>query len=355
MLKQKAMATKREKLWPYKSQLAFVAVPLVWLAFVLVFVAGQHWGTWHGEMAAHTVIVVAIISVLPLLLVVLDFLVLSGAVLDIKGVKLDFSKVQQQERAGGGAQGFELPENAGVAGAVVSDTSPMTIQQTLSIGSEHRIVVANIKSGKAWWVTRLLVLCAGAVRTGSPDIVVFLGKKENVLNYFLGFGRPADLLEAILGEQRYRERYDRAVLSTRQFLAYKEIKDMVPTPPLVAPPLAQRYVSQPDYLALGDEVAEQILLDQLGNQFFDPNKVGSLEDEPDKITISRLNELFAPCLYQDCIDLDAKDEEQIKQLFAVKWEYVALTRKGVYSRLLRKRDGEELILRQLALPKEETT
>jgi hypothetical protein len=80
MLKQKAMATKREKLWPYKSQLAFVAVPLVWLAFVLVFVAGQHWGSWHGEMAGHTVIVVAIISVLPLLLVVLDFLVLSGAV-----------------------------------------------------------------------------------------------------------------------------------------------------------------------------------------------------------------------------------------------------------------------------------
>jgi hypothetical protein len=63
----------------------------------------------------------------------------------------------------------------------------------------------------------------------------------------------------------------------------------------------------------------------------------------------------AKLLYQDCIDLDAKDEEQIKQLFAVKWEYVALTRKGVYSRLLRKRDGEELILRQLALPKEETT
>jgi hypothetical protein len=107
--------------------------------------------------------------------------------------------VRQQEREGGGAQGLELPENAGVAGAVVSDTSPMTIQRMLSIGSEHRIVAANIKSGNAWWVTRLLVLCAGAVRTGSPEIVVFLGKKENVLNYFLGFARPADLLEAILG------------------------------------------------------------------------------------------------------------------------------------------------------------
>lgn len=347
------MASEREKLWPYENQLAFLAVPLVGLTFVMVFVAGQHWGVWHGEMGGQTVIVVATISVLPLLLIVLDLFMLSGAVVDIKGVKLDFSKVQQPERAGG-AQGFELPENAGVAGAVVSDTSPMSIQQTLSIGSEYRIVVANIKSGKAWWVTRLLVLCAGAVRTGSPDIIVFLGKKENVLDYFLGFGRPVDLLEAILGEQRYRERYDMAVLSTRQFLAYKEIRDLVPTPPLVVPAPAQRYVNQQEYLALGDEVAEQILLDQLGNQFFSLKNTGSLEDEPDRITISRLNELFASCLYQDCIDLDAKDEEQIKQLFAAKGDYVALTRKGVYKRLLRKWDGEELILRQLALPKEET-
>jgi hypothetical protein len=341
---------KREKLWPYKSQLAFLAVPLVWVAFILVFVAGQRWGAWHGDMGGQTMIVVAIISVLPLLLVVLDFFVLSGAVVDIKGVKLDFSKVQQQERAGGGAQGFELPENAGVPGAIVSDSSPMTIQQTLSIASEHRIVVANIKSGNAWWVTRLLVLCAGAVRTGSPDIVVFLGKKENVLNCFLGFGRPAELLAAMLNEKKYEERYVSAKAATQQFLNYKAIKDMLLPTTIIIPPLAMRYATS-EYLAMGEEVAEQILLDHLGNIAF---AGGSLEAPPDKISISRLNELFEPCLYRDCIELGDKDEEQLRQLFAAKGEYVALVKGGVYSSLLKKRDGEELILRQLALPKEET-
>jgi len=313
-------------------------------------------GAWTGEVAGQTVLVVAIMSIIPLLLVVLDFFSLSGAVIDIQGVKLDFSKVQQQGRAGAGAQGFELPENIGVPGAIVTDSAPMSIQRTLNIGEKHGIVVVNVKSGNSWWVTRLLVLCAGAVRTGAPQVLVFLGKKENTPDYYLGYGKPADLLKAILNDKPgYRARYDKAMDVTKQFLAYKEIKDLVTTPNLIMPPNIVRYATNPQYLGQDEGVTEQILLDQMGNLFFDPAKPGSLEDPPDRITISRLNELFDSCLYRDCIDLDATNEEQLKQLFAAKGEYVGLLRKSVYSSLLKKKDGEELILRQLAMPTEART
>jgi hypothetical protein len=258
--------------------------------------------------------------------------------------------MQHQGPGGGAMRGFELPENAGVTGAPISHTSPMDIQKTLEIATHHPIAVANIKSGNAWWVTRLLLLCEGAMRTGSPEILVFLGKKEHVLDFYLGYAKPADLLRAIVSEQKYGVRYDNAVAATKEFMSYKSIKDLLPLTSITIPLLASRYAT-PQYLALGDEVAEQILLDNLVNQLLTG---GSLEEPPDRITISRLNELFDSCLYHDQVDLEAKGEQQVKQLFAAKGEYVALVRKGVYSSLLKKKDGEELILRQLALPKEET-
>jgi hypothetical protein len=346
------MTTKREKLWPYKNQLAFLALPVIWACWFLVFALGVRLGAWKGEPGGTMVIVVAAISILPLLLVVLDVLLVSGAVIDIKGVKLDFSKIQQG-RSGSGDVSFQLPENVGVPGAVVTDSAAFSIAAALELGATQRIAVVNIKSGGAWWVTRLLVLCAGAVRTGSPEVLVFVGKKENVLDYFLGFGHPLDLLHALLRDDRYRQRYEAAMTLTRQLQFYKDYRDVFgPTVPMVTGSV-QRYVTaNPSYLDKGKEVSEQILLDQLGNAFFQtaPGVIaGSLEQDPDRITINRLRDLFESCLYTDQIDPDASDEKKIEQLFRARSGHVALVRNGVYERLLNKGDGEELILKELVL------
>jgi hypothetical protein len=336
---------KREALWPYKRQMAFIAIPVVWIGYLIAFALGVHLGAWKGEMAGQTVLIVAIMSVIPLLMVILDFFAMSGAVLDIKGVKIDFGAVQ--EKRGGEAKGLELPENAGIAGAIITDSAAMNIQRVLLL-KEQKIAVANLKDGNAWWMTRLLVLCSGAVRTGTPEIIVFLGTRENVPNIFLGYGLPAGLLRTILQNQKYADRYAGAEKSIQKFHEYKLVNGIIPAPNL--PPEAMRYLTNVDYLQLGDEVAEQILLDQLGNVAL-PG--GSLENPPDKIGVGTLGQLFDSCLYRSTIDLDARDEEQVQQLFAARGEYVALVRQGGYISMLKKRDGEEMILRQLALPKEE--
>jgi hypothetical protein len=48
-----------------------------------------------------------------------------------------------------------------------------------------------------------------------------------------------------------------------------------------------------DYSGLGEAAVEQVVMDQLGNQMV-PG--GSLEAPPDRLTLARLQELFAPVL-----------------------------------------------------------
>ena len=344
------MSNKREKLWPYRSQFAFLAVPITWACFALVFAAGVRLGTWKSDLGGTVMIVVAVLSVLPLVLVLLDALLVSGAVIDIKGVKLDFSKVQQG-RPGSSEVNFQLPSNAGIAGAIVTDSGAMNIAAALELGSTHRIAIVNLRSGDAWWVSRLLVLCSGAVRVGSPELLVFLGKKENVLDCFFGFAKPKDLLKGMLKEEKYRQRYEASVVLSRQLRFYKEYLEVTGVALPVTGALSRyTYVDSP-YLKQGEEAAEQILLDQLINRYFQavPSAVtsGSTEEPPDRLTISRLHELFDPWLCTDHVELGGSDEKQLGQMMDARSEHVALVRGGVYSSVLKKQDGEALILKEL--------
>ncbi len=336
----------KNQLWPFKKSVAFLAVPLIWLFFIFLFISGKRFGMWQNEMADSAIIVVAIISCLPVLLVLLDFFILKKAIIDIKGIKFDFSKIDPAALIGDKVA-FALPDNIGIPGAIVTDSAPMNIIN-LDIGGNRKIVVVNIKSGNAWWVTRLVVLCAGAVRTGSPEMIVFLCKKNLKHDYFLGWGEPRELLNAIISDKpEYRARYEKSTQIAKQFLLYKEMAGLIPA--LAMPIDAARYLANPQYMNLHDEVTEHILLDQLGNMYFDPNRIGSLEEPPDRINTSRLNELFDHCLYKDVIDLNAAAEDQINQLLNSTADYLALVKNNQYFGILKKSDGENLILKELVL------
>jgi hypothetical protein len=45
----------------------------------------------------------------------------------------------------------------------------------------------DLKDGNAWWVTRLLAVCAAAIGVGSPRVIVFVGRRENRERIFLGW------------------------------------------------------------------------------------------------------------------------------------------------------------------------
>jgi hypothetical protein len=340
------MSNYKDQLWPYNKFLAFLAIPFIWLVFAVIFIVGQKYGIWQNDISGSIIIIISIISFIPMLLVLLDYFSLKGAVIDIKGVKIDFSKVDTGT-SGSPQMAFELPDNIGIEGAVITDSAAMNIKKMLNVSdARHEIVIVNLKSGNAWWVTRLLVLCAGAVRTGFPKVLVFLGEKENNPNCFLGLGNPDELLKAILNDKPdYLVRYNKAMKIAQQFLTYKSMTGLVPS--LVPTPDIVRYSANSEYFELDDEVTEQIILDQMGNFYFDINKQGSLEDPPDRLTINRLSQLFDHCLFKDFINLNSDDKDQINRLLSSKACYLALVMNDQYVSILKKSDGESLILKEL--------
>lgn len=84
----------------------------------------------------------------------------------------------------------------------------------------------------------------------------------------------------------------------------------------------------------------------MGNEFsYQP--FGSLEKEPDKLTIKRLEELFVSCLSTNKIDLDADKQKQVEELLKSRPQYIALIKNGQYDSMLKQTDGERLILKEL--------
>jgi hypothetical protein len=338
------MPHSNDKLWPYNKGLAFATIPLVWLFFTIIFMLGQRYAGWQNTLEGAVILVVASISFLPVLLLLLDFFSGRGAVLDIKGVKIDFSKINLDTQAVK-RESFGLPDNIGVDGALITDSTAMNIVKALAKTFNQEVAVLNLKSGDAWWVTRLLAFSAGAARTGSPAILVFIGKKENVSNAFLGMAKPKDIVNAIVeGNDQYKLRYDKAIRITQQVLFFSD--DSLLPPNFILAPDISRYTSLPEYVNLREAVTEQIILDQMANVgAYTP--VGSLEEPPDKITISRLCELLAHCLYKDEIELSASHEQQIDKLLSSKAPYIALVKDGQYDSALKQSDGERLVLTEL--------
>src|SRR5262249_48897501 len=82
-------------------------------------------------------------------------------------------------------------------------------------------VCVDLKEGNAWWVTRLLAVCAGAIGVGSPRAIVFVGRRENRERIFLGWGAPINLLRAIVDSNpEYRSRLGIARAVTRQIALF---------------------------------------------------------------------------------------------------------------------------------------
>jgi hypothetical protein len=181
---------KDEKLWPCKTHISVLAIPVIWILFGVIFSLTQKYANWPAKDASNLIItIVVIVSVIPLILVLLDFFASKGAVIDTKLGKIDFSKINL-DRSEIKRESFGLPDNIGISGPKVSDTAPMDIIKALKNGINYEVVVINIKDGNACWVTRLLALSAGAIRAGAPEILVFIGKKENTENTFPAWSMP---------------------------------------------------------------------------------------------------------------------------------------------------------------------
>lgn len=75
--------------------------------------------------------------------------------------------------------------------------------------------------------------------------------------------------------------------------------------------------------------------------------MANLEDPPDRLTLVRLQDLFAPCLYSQAVDRTWPNAEQLERFLASTAPYVALLRDGVYEGMLRGDLGERAVIREL--------
>lgn len=109
-------------------------------------------------------------------------------------------------------------------------------------------------------------------------------------------------------------------------------------------PDVQRYTFPHEYSKLGEAALEQIVMDQLANQL-EPG--GSLEDQPDKLTLARLNSLFGTVLVTKGIDVAWPAARQIETVLGSDWPFDALVRSGTFVAMLRRTDAERSLLSQL--------
>src|SRR6266496_2823203 len=131
------MKTPSHKLWPYSTALAIAAIPVVWLLFGIAMALTHTYLSWPNAEFGKSVLYVAVVAgLIPLLLVLLDFVSLRRAVIDIKGVKIDFSRLEIESRS----ESFRLPDNIGEPAAVLAGSHPMKIMTALKAASGHEMI-----------------------------------------------------------------------------------------------------------------------------------------------------------------------------------------------------------------------
>jgi len=288
---------------------------------------------------------VFVLSLMPLVLALLDTIVERGAVIEYRGIKLDFSQAVSP-----GPASVSIPVNIGVTGRALTDSDTSQILDTLRQAVSTDIVVVDLESGDAWWETRLLVLVAGAVRLNRPDVIVFVGTDGGGASRFQGWAYPTDLLRRLVAaDQRYARSYYRASAAARQWALVE------PIPPGAAPAL-QTWMSglatQHPWMAFdsasglpNELAAEQFLAADLGTQIELPEQA---KGGPKGISLVRLEELFRPVLHKEFMDETWTGSKQLEAFLDSSAAYVAVTRKGSYSRLLPRVEGLNAIAKSLA-------
>lgn len=346
--------TPSTKLWSYGALAAVLAVPVILLALGLLSLVARTYLGWPVDTSDRLVLLVfVILSVIPLGLVLLDFMASKGAVVGNDWFKIDFSKAVV-ETGSARRETSSLPDNILSAAESITDSGDMKMLAQMRRAASAEIICVDLKDGNAWWETRLLVLCASATGAGSSlRAVVFIGQRNNKERQFLGWAAPSQLLVALLDSNPgYRARLTKANMISRQLSMFGGAASPLRPP---TAPLHQTVTShQGSYDEIESLMLAKILLQELQVPSADPiavpgaaAMVGNLEQPPPRLTTGRLRELFESLLFTDTVDRSKADDEQLSEFLASNAPYVAIVREGKYEGMLRSELGERAILRDL--------
>lgn len=350
-------------LWPFGPGIALAAVPAIWATCAGAFFLMRTYLAWPGTESASALIYFSMaISVVPLLLLLLDFIAARGGVIGNKWLNVDFSKAIADAGIVS-RESFPLPDNIFAEQDRLTDSGGSKLIEAMKRATVAEIVCIDIKDGSAWWVTRLLALCAGARGRGAPSAIVFVGRVENRERVFLGWSTPTELLTAILSSNDdYRARFQKAKMIARQLGMFGDwrysLTPQIEPVPILPPAPPQSVALHPDvainrihYDESDAVMLAKISIEELRRTVGAPPpsdaSVRNLEQPPDRLTLARLQELFAPCLYVSAVDRNWPNAQQLDRFLEATASYVAMVRNGIYEGMLRTDFGDRAILREL--------
>jgi hypothetical protein len=115
------MPESKDLLWPFDKRLAVLLAVVLPVPLLILFALLDHYSGWPGQASRTPLLFAAFgLSLIPLVLVVLDFAASRRAVVDIKGVRIDFSHVEIGVVNTAG-RSSALPDNIGIAGTIPTD------------------------------------------------------------------------------------------------------------------------------------------------------------------------------------------------------------------------------------------
>lgn len=340
--------------WPFRRSTAFAwSLILVPACIGIVLWLDRLDGRGGFEISGWILLGAIVVGLVPVLLVVL------GGVRSVEavGVKVAFAAVQDVVSSTTVDARSRLANNLGQPPGQVYDEKGDSIIALLSDAVGNDVVVVDLKEGKAWWETRLLLLAAGALRLGHPRAIVFTAAKPGRPQAFVGWAAPAGLLRRLLAsDQQLRDAYDQAQrdamlwrLSSRQAptaqrllpwaSAGKATEYLQPgskLPQLGQPSTNENFVEfpWPSPNAQGPLPPHQD--DDFAAERFLLATFGPLETEDARRTVSemRVRDLFGSVLHTDAVDRDDSEQQWIATIVGSTDDYFAVTSGGQFVNLV---------------------
>ncbi|MEU8432599.1 hypothetical protein AB0F18_06735 [Streptomyces sp. NPDC029216] len=308
--------------WPFGARTAVLLAPLLLVVLVVV------WGTARTALGVASVpagwalLGIVGLSLLPVLLLALSSAAAGGGTVEVGAVKIALSA------AAGSRPGLMVPRNvAPQPGLSLADAGGVAALASLRSLRGVEVVVVDLEDGHAWWEHRLFLLCAGAARLGRPSVVVFTAQRQGRAGQFVGWARPADLLERL---QEADPGLGKAYLqSSGQAAGVRLAEASGPAPSArLMKELGlegMRYLTHPSPRdELNPFLEEQLLA----------RGVSGFDSLPHELDVPRLEQLFTPVLHTKALDRTADDAAWLRAALLDEDDYVAFTDAGRYTGIM---------------------
>lgn len=327
--KEGRLASRR--FWPYEPARTMLIAVLVLVILLAAWGLLRELLHFDKVEAGWVLLGIFALTLLPIVLLLLEGIGAAGGSVEIGQVKVALTDAA-------GAQTLVLAPPNVAPNTVIADSGSQRIIEGLRRAGTSKIVVVSLQDGHAWWESRLLILCVGAVRLGQPQVIVFTATRQNRPDQFVGWAHPNEIRDRLLGANAdFGAAHDTAMgLSAAARQMHALGTDITQSPRVSN----KRYIVYPGVAGfLNPFLEEQMLADALA---------AGENDSHREISLSRLKDLLNPVLRKGYVDRTDPEAEWFRKALRSNEEYLAITDAGTYVGLMTRAEVVTEVLLALA-------